>query len=210
MLESAVGLITPYPVRGKVLTAVAEKIGDEKAYQIFAALVTKASNAVCSLSSDNHLRVAFIGQGGLIENFSSRFPGFDEYLRQDGEDIGEKMLTALSTLIEQEGAMRALLVGADTPDLTSEIVSNASKMLDNHDLVLGPSADGSYYLIGMRRVVPDLFFNIDWETKEVLNTTMQIAEKKKLTVALLPELRRLDTADDLDHFWHLFKSILQR
>ncbi|MBU1318426.1 MAG: TIGR04282 family arsenosugar biosynthesis glycosyltransferase [candidate division Zixibacteria bacterium] len=208
MLSSSVGLMTKYPLLGKVKARLAAHIGDEKSLEVFTMLLQGAVNVTCSLDSSEFLRAAFIGAGGLIENFSGQYPGFDRYFRQDGEDLGERMATALSTLIEQEGARKAMLIGSDAPELTADIIKDANNLLGSHDLVLGPCVNGGYYLIGMRKVVPDLFFNIDWRSNDVLNATMETAGKKKLNVGLLPELRDLDTIDDLNYFKDRFSTIL--
>lgn len=208
MLSSSIGLMTQYPVLGKVKTRLAEHIGAEKSLKVFEKLLQKTADVACSLDSGEFLRAVFIGTGGLIENFSKQYPGFDRYLRQDGEDLGERMATALSTLIEQEGARRAMLITSDIPELTTDVIKDADTLLEKHDLVLGPCVDGGYYLIGMRKVFPDLFFNIDWASDDVLNATMETAGKKKLNVGLLPKLRDLDTIEDLEHFKELFPEIL--
>jgi glycosyltransferase A (GT-A) superfamily protein (DUF2064 family) len=55
------------------------------------------------------------------------------------------------------GYTKALLIGSDCPDISRSIVNRGLLLLDTHDIVLGPAHDGGYYLIGLRRLEPELF-----------------------------------------------------
>jgi glycosyltransferase A (GT-A) superfamily protein (DUF2064 family) len=70
-------------------------------------------------------------------------------------------------------------------------------LLAAHDVVLGPAPDGGYYLLGLRQPQPELFQNKAWSTDSVLADTLADAHRLGLRVALLPELRDVDTAADL-------------
>jgi hypothetical protein len=69
--------------------------------------------------------------------------------------------------------------------------------LEQNDLVLGPALDGGYYLIGLRRLIPELFTGISWSTAEVLEQTISIAERLDLAIAFLPLLNDIDRPEDL-------------
>jgi glycosyltransferase A (GT-A) superfamily protein (DUF2064 family) len=56
------------------------------------------------------------------------------------------------------------------PTLNLSILEQASKLLQDNDIVLGPSIDGGYYLLGMNQLFPSLFENIDWSTEKVLDS----------------------------------------
>jgi glycosyltransferase A (GT-A) superfamily protein (DUF2064 family) len=73
----------------------------------------------------------------------------------------------------------------------------AFNALEQHDLVLGPAQDGGYYLIGLCRLIPELFTGISWSTAEVLQQTMSIAQRLELAVAYLPRLSDVDRPEDL-------------
>jgi glycosyltransferase A (GT-A) superfamily protein (DUF2064 family) len=73
----------------------------------------------------------------------------------------------------------------------------AFQALDRHDLVIGPARDGGYYLIGLRRFVPELFIGISWSTNEVLQQTQNIIQRLELAVAYLPLLSDIDRPEDL-------------
>jgi rSAM/selenodomain-associated transferase 2 len=69
--------------------------------------------------------------------------------------------------------------------------------LRREDVVLGPARDGGYYLIGLRRDLPDLFRDVPWGTAEVLETTLSIARAHDLHVKLLEALEDVDRPEDL-------------
>jgi rSAM/selenodomain-associated transferase 2 len=94
-----------------------------------------------------------------------------------------------------------VIVGTDCPGLSSAVAEDALGRLSENDLVLGPAADGGYYLIGLRREVPQLFSDIPWGTGEVLEATLQKARELKMSVSLLQTLRDVDLPEDLD-VWH--------
>ena len=86
-----------------------------------------------------------------------------------------------------------VLVGTDCPDLAADDVAAALALLaTGNDVVLGPSRDGGYYLIDMRRHYPELFEDIPWGSERVLALTLQHINSCGLTSALL------DVRDDID------------
>ncbi|MCF8033778.1 MAG: TIGR04282 family arsenosugar biosynthesis glycosyltransferase [Desulfarculaceae bacterium] len=111
-------------------------------------------------------------------------------------DQGARMLHALHRALVQ-GAPRVVLVGSDLPGLTGENVSQALAALEDAPLVLGPSPDGGYYLIGLSRLAPGLLDPPAWES---LAGVQGRAAELGLKAALLPAQRDLDTPEDLDYW----------
>jgi hypothetical protein len=103
----------------------------------------------------------------------------------------------------QSGGERIILVGTDCPGLTDGLVRTAFEALVRNDLVLGPANDGGYYLIGVRRVIPQLFSEIPWGTRQVLEKTLRIADQMQLRVFLLEPLDDVDRPEDLP-VWESF------
>lgn len=101
------------------------------------------------------------------------------------------------------GYHRVVLVGTDLPTLSPDQLRQAFSLLTAQDLVLGPTADGGYYLIGMKRFMPELFQGIPWSTSQVFALTQQKASGLGLSVGLVPPLRDLDTPSDLEAFIQL-------
>ena len=102
--------------------------------------------------------------------------------------------------IFDSGYRSAVVVGTDLPTVHAEFFRQALKGLVEHDVVLGPSADGGYYLIGLNNPTVELFSDIPWSTDQVLPITQEKAQGLNLSVQLLTEQRDLDTLTDLQFF----------
>lgn len=113
---------------------------------------------------------------------------------QKGTDLGERMYNALSNEIRTGPVC---LIGSDVPQLTSSIITDAFAKLGQFDVVLGPSTDGGYYLIGLKSEVPAaLFLNKTWSHNKVLSEALAQCKQLRLSTYLLPELSDIDTLED--------------
>jgi len=119
--------------------------------------------------------------------------------RQRGADLGERLAAAFSDLLSTS-VDRVVAIGSDCPDLDTDRIRAAFTALDHHDLVLGPARDGGYYLIGLARLVPELFRRVSWGTDQVLAQTLARARSAGLEACLLAPLEDLDTPADLVRF----------
>jgi rSAM/selenodomain-associated transferase 1 len=119
-------------------------------------------------------------------------------LAQEGRDLTER-LTRLFEQLLGDGHAAALAMDSDSPTLPMGYVGDAARMLarDEADVVIGPSDDGGYYLIGLRRPQPALFAQMPWSTPEVRAITLTRARALGLRVRLLPSWFDVDTAEDL-------------
>jgi len=115
--------------------------------------------------------------------------------QRDG-DLGARMTAAFQNSFNS-GVEKTAIIGTDCPGLKAEIMAQAFEELSQHDLVLGPAKDGGYYLIGLRRSIPELFGGIDWGSSEVFACTRAIAQKLDLNIAYLPTLADIDRPEDL-------------
>ncbi len=94
----------------------------------------------------------------------------------------------------QDGCRRVVLHGTDIPGLTVRHLQESFEALKEKDLVLGPSTDGGYWLIGLRRYV-DLFQGIEWGSPTVLEKTVAEAQRQKVSCHLLEHLTDMDTSE---------------
>lgn len=113
-----------------------------------------------------------------------------------GADIGDCLSQVLSRLLAA-GHPQAMAINSDGPTLPASYLRQAINRLDAADIVLGPSEDGGYYLIGLKQPQPGLFQDIEWSSERVTAQTLSRAEALGLRVALLPPWYDVDTAADL-------------
>jgi glycosyltransferase A (GT-A) superfamily protein (DUF2064 family) len=106
------------------------------------------------------------------------------------------MTRALDVLFES-GASRAVLVGSDSPTLPPAYISDSFQQLEGSDVVLGPTSDGGYYLIGVRARPGRLLENIRWSTPQAIEDTEARARIAGLSVARLRPWYDIDTCEDL-------------
>lgn len=196
MMNSLI-LFTRYPEPGKVKTRLVSVLGAEGAANLQRQMTENTLKQIEALQNNLpfSLEIHFAGereelmQAWLGDNFV--------YYQQQGDDLGERMLSAFAGAFTK-GISRVVLIGTDCPDLDREILFQAFQLLQQSEVVLGPAVDGGYYLIGLNRIIPALFSNISWGTGEVLVETQQIAQSLNLQISYLPQLHDIDVPEDLE------------
>ena len=180
------------PVPGSVKTRLAASVGDAKALEIYNKLIEHTVEASRQVDTDIQLWYSsFVDQ-------KDRFDGkrFRKRLQQGG-DLGARMWVAFQEGFT-EGYAKIAVIGSDCPDISPEILESAFSRLDENEVVLGPSEDGGYYLIGMSSRFPFLFQEMMWSTPDVLPETIRRLEERSISYGLLPELNDIDTVEDLE------------
>lgn len=110
-------------------------------------------------------------------------------------DLGQRMQYALMVALDR--ACSAILIGTDCPDLTVSDLDEALAALEQDtDVVLGPAADGGYYLIGLRRPIPELFSAVPWGSDRVFAETLARLGRRKIAYHCLPMRHDVDTPQD--------------
>jgi len=183
------------PEKGRVKTRLASKIGEEKALALYKGFVQKALSAVETSGRDHCICFFPENRQALVEDWL----GPDHaYMPQAGDDLGQRMGNALSRVFDA-GACKAVLVGTDVPDIRAHHLLTALDILDQKDVVIGPSVDGGYWLIGFRRegFCRELFCQMAWGTKNVFSATMDKARILGMSAGILPTLQDIDTLEDL-------------
>ena len=132
-----------------------------------------------------------------------------QYVSQRGKDLGEKMVSGFSDAFERD-YRRVILIGSDVPFLDGKRIDEALFCLQDYDLVLGPTEDGGYYLMGMRELHPALFKGISWSTDRVLEQTMTRVKGNNLSVRLLDKMADVDTFHDVRVLWDILDNYNQR
>jgi uncharacterized protein len=124
---------------------------------------------------------------GAESAYSDILPAGFSLLPQRGDKFGERLYFAVEDLFKC-GFESVCLIDSDSPTVPAENFAEAIELLSMHEdrVVLGPSDDGGYYLIGVKKPHRHLFEQIDWSTERVLNQTIQRATEIRLEVKLLP------------------------
>ncbi|GAA4360997.1 TIGR04282 family arsenosugar biosynthesis glycosyltransferase [Hymenobacter saemangeumensis] len=181
------------PVLGRVKTRLAAGIGDAAALAVYRELLALTYQAVANAGAP---ATVWLADAQVAVNAPlPEWPGLPWQPQPEG-DLGQRMETAFATAFAA-GAGKVAIIGTDCPGLKAGHLQQAFELLETHDLVLGPATDGGYYLLGTRRLQPELFRQKEWSTDQVLAATLADAKRLGLSVALLPELTDVDTEDDL-------------
>jgi rSAM/selenodomain-associated transferase 1 len=194
---NAIALFCKYPTPGTVKTRLAATEGQEAAANIYRTLVRHTLDTIRPLATTTTPYAFFTPIEAADDIPGWLGPGLQ--LRGQGEgDLGNRILEAFRHTLGA-GADRTVIIGTDCPGLTTSHLRQAFAALDAADVVLGPTHDGGYYLIGMKSLPEEtLFRDIPWSTHHVLSRTLAAAESLDLRVTLLDTLHDLDDADDLN------------
>jgi hypothetical protein len=180
------------PGPGRVKTRLTPALPPEMALELHCAMLGDTLVAVAQAGADRrHLYWDEpAGETGLA------IPAGFRETHQAGADLGERLERAFQELLSGS-ADRSIVVGTDCPELDVRLLDQALASLDAAELVLGPTHDGGYYLIGLSRRAPAIFRGISWGTDQVLEQTLDRAGEVGLSRTLLPQLSDLDTPEDL-------------
>ncbi len=179
------------PIAGKTKTRLAATVGNDEALRIYDLLLQHTRNQAAQLEAKRLLYYSeFIDEEDDWEDTL-----FDKYV-QWGDSLGKRMANAFDDAFSI--GEKAIIIGSDCAELSTEILEDALAALDEKDFVVGPAKDGGYYLIGMSKFQPEVFENIEWSTDAVLPSTIERINTLNATYALLPTLSDVDTEADWD------------
>lgn len=193
--KNAILLFTKNPELGKVKTRLAKTIGNERALEIYKKLLTHTQSIASPIDADK-----FVFYSDSINN-DDQWSATDYYKKlQFNGDLGQRMAAAFEEVFSL-GYQSVCIIGSDCFELTSAIISDAFSKLENHDVVIGPTYDGGYYLLGMKLLHEPLFQNKNWSTDTVFSDTINDFEKLAVTAYHLEKLSDIDEEKDLPEHW---------
>ncbi len=176
-------------VPGKVKKRLARELGQEQALRIHQRLFRHTQKVAAAAGFP--VKTYLSAEPPTAVNFA--------FSLQRGRGLGERMLNCFADALSP--VTQVCLIGSDCPELTPEILARAFTSLHHNDLVLGPAHDGGYYLIGMKKLYPELFSGIAWGTDKVLEDTLQLCAAHNISCHLLPTLHDIDHAKDVPPGW---------
>jgi len=197
--KGALLIFTKAPVSGQVKTRLIPGIGRRHATLLYKELLTKTLSTARK-SGFSSIQVWVSGE--LEHNYFNRLKSRHsvKIYQQKGKNLGERISNAFDRVLGQYS--HAVLIGSDCPSLEySDLIASEAYLKSNADVVLGPAADGGYYLIGLNRNNPKIFSNIKWGKDKVFSDTCENINALGWKLELLPQRWDVDrTADLLPYF----------
>ncbi len=193
---------TKYPRPGHSKTRLIPSLGPDGAAQLQMKMSTEMVLKLDRLQKNRRTEVVIHYDGGTNEMMQQWLGDAYQYCHQSDGDIGVRM--ACSIADQLDNFSKIVLIGSDCPGISEAILIEALDALENTDMVIGPSYDGGYYLIGVRGNLPTdhlhtLFQDIQWSTDSVFTQTIISIKQLSLSYHTLPQLHDIDTPDDLRH-----------
>jgi len=189
-------LFSKYPVSGKAKTRLIPALGPAGAAELQKQMAEKIVRTSTQFIDSRDIDMEICFEGGTKKKMKAWLGAVPRYSHQIPGDIGIRMHRAMANAF-LSGCSRVVLIGTDIPDISETVLEQAFFNLTNNDLVLGPSTDGGYWLIGLNRPCADLFQGITWGTSSVFEQTLHIARKHHLKYQLLDPLTDIDTVNNL-------------
>lgn len=178
------------PLAGEVKTRLFSHLTPQEACALHCAMIE--DTAELAVSFPGRRLILFSG-----EVPSMALPAGLETGRQQGEGLGARLAVAFQEGF-LSGARKVLAIGSDSPHLPPERLREALEALDTFDLALGPTDDGGYYLIGLRKFAPEILSGVEWGTGRVLEQTLRAAERAGLGSFVMAPFYDLDEWKDLE------------
>lgn len=177
------------PELGKCKTRLAATIGDQSALDVYRFLLDHTVKTTSSLKAD-----VYVYYSEKIKEIDIWDTSIFRKKQQQGHDLGAKMQDAFTEVFKM-GYQKAIIIGSDMYDITTQDLEDAFLTLEDNNFVIGPAQDGGYYLLGMKHLKPQLFKNKKWGTNTVLSDTLQDLELENL--AILAEKNDIDYYEDI-------------
>jgi rSAM/selenodomain-associated transferase 1 len=191
----AVAIMAKAPQAGEVKTRLCPPLSLSDAAELYRRFLLDKIEQVTTLRAAS-LAIAYTPAEARAF-FEEVAPGF-VLVQQRGADLGDRLANSLGELLNR-GHHGAMAIDSDTPTLPVGFLQQAVDLVTTPgiDVVLGPTLDGGYYLIGLRAMHRELFEAMAWSTSAVLPETIRRADAMGLRVACLPPWYDIDTPEDL-------------
>jgi rSAM/selenodomain-associated transferase 1 len=198
-MPNALIVVAKEPVPGQTKTRLSPPFTPELAAEFYRCLMLDTLALMAQVEIAD--RIVAYAPAGAREYFAGVVPYGFRLVAQQGTDLGQRLAHALGQHFDL-GYQRVAIMNSDGPTLPLACLQEAFTALDRIDVTLGMGHDGGYYLIGMKRLHPELFRDIAWSTDRVIPQTLDICCRLGLAVHPLPEWYDVDVAADLGRLQH--------
>ena len=194
----ALAVMTKAPRCGQVKTRLVPPLTHEEAAQLNACFLRDTFAAIQEACAERAIGVGVYTPVGSEADYGDILPQQFQLSPQRGNSFGERLCSAVEDLLHC-GYSAVCLIDSDSPTISGAIYAQAVDWLSQPGdrVVLGPSDDGGYYLIGVKKNHRQLFQRIDWSTERVLDQTQQRAQDLNLEIAVLPNGYDVDEVSTL-------------
>lgn len=201
-MKKAIICFTKVPRAGKSKTRLNTFMSGEDSAALNSAFLRDISAVLEPYDAD--VFIAYTPEGDHWE-LRRIFPYTTEFFAQKGGDLGERMHNALQYVLDM-GYEAAVLTGADLPLLRKENFDSAFEALKEHDVTYGPSVDGGYYLVGIKKPNPELFGDLPYGKNVLYEAAVKRVAELGLSHAPAMDCSDVDTAEDLYALVHSLDS----
>ncbi len=184
----ALAVMTKAPRAGEVKTRLVPPLTHDEAAQLNSSFLRDVGAAISATAAERIARgVAVYTPFGTEAAYENILPEEFFLIAQRGHNFGDRLIFAAEDLFTV-GFASVCLINSDSPTVPAENFSQAAELLHlpGDRIVLGPSDDRGYYLIGLKKLHREIFEHIDWSTERVLDQTLQRAAEIGAEVKLLP------------------------
>lgn len=201
-IQELIILFTKYPRPGSSKTRLIPALGPTGAADLQRWMTKAISSKIrkITVARPCHSRIYFTG--ACVTEMKQLLGDDLVYRQQQGTGLGQRMTHAITRHLKKYRAI--LLLGADCPDVETTTLIDGLEKLRTNQVVIGPTHDGGYYLIGVRGDITQgdlqhLFSNVSWGSENVFNQTIERIQSLAIRHELLRKLHDIDTPQDLKH-----------
>lgn len=200
--KEALILFSRIPIAGHTKTRLMPFLSGEECAELHSAFLKDIFNTFKNTGRDIFI---FHTPDDLDNYIEKHFEGYVEKDIQSGEDLGKKMFNAIDYVLSK-GYESCILIGADIPEITISSLEKGFEVLKEKDIVLAPTADDGYYMVGMKKATDAIFTNQHYGSGKVIENAVLAAEKSGLTVGFSDLYVDIDTKEDLKLLYERIES----
>ena len=182
MTETLLAVFAKHWTPGQVKTRLADSIGAEQAALHYRQFLATTLRRFADIAEE---RMVVFSPADRREDFAALCGVAWQLVPQGEGDLGARMAAFLGAMLDKT-ARRIVILGADSPDLPVDFVRQAFAALESSSVVLGPSDDGGYYLLGARGTPPPIFDHMPWSQPTLLAATTTRLAEHRIAAHLLP------------------------
>lgn len=200
MKDNVVIFFTRVPIPGETKTRLMPILTGEQCRELHRAFLLDIYAVLSKPEINCDIAVYYTPADGTAE-IEALCPNALSYTPQAGNNLGERMYNAICDMLRR-GYKKCLLMGSDIPTIEASAIVGALDLLSTNDIVICPTDDGGYYLIGMKEPCPEVFSLEEYGVSSVLEKTAAAAKKAGKTLVTGEQLMDIDEPADLAKLVH--------